>query len=777
MSLLNNSNAIPTVGGGYNLNNSLRFRSSASAHLSRTNGANGNLKTFTFSCWIKYSNLGGGDLWSSGNTGGGGDAISFRSDNKLNFALSGANKLTTDAVYRDPSAWYHIVLAFDTSQATASNRIKLYVNGEQITSFSTASYPALNTNAVYFNTTTIQYLAEGYSLSLDCYLTEVNFVDGQALTPSDFGEYNEDTGVWQPIKYTGTYGTNGFYLKGRGTDNSGNGNNFTETNFNTTNSALTTYDIMTDVPTLTDEDTANYCVLNPNDKSGGTISNGNLTQTNSAACNTNGTIGFPSTGKFYYEVTFISASGGVIGVGASSAGQGIALEDVTRLYGYSPNGLKYTSIAGTVVGVAYGSTYTAGDIISVAFDSSTRQLTFYKNNVSQGVAFTVDSGYTYLPQFHLNNASINVNFGQRPFAYTPPAGYLKLNTFNLPDSSIVDGSENFNTVLYTGDGAATKDIIGVGFQPDFTWIKVRNNSGSHMLTDAVRGAGLTYLHSNSTEAENSDGSTYGYLDSFDADGFGVTHGANGNWTNRSGWTYAAWNWKAGGTAVSNTDGTIGTSQVSANTTAGFSVGTYSGDGTNANKTVGHGLGVVPEMIIVKSRSEAARNWLIWHKDLNDNDKAFLFNTDAAADNRFGPNAPTTTVFGAYGGQGNRGTSTMVFYAFASVEGYSKIGSYTGNGSADGPFIYTGFKPAFIMFRSTILCNWVIVDSARSTYNVMDDSLYPNTGGTEITTITDVDFLSNGFKWRANLPNETNASGQTYIYMAFAENPFKNSLAR
>ena len=215
------------------------------------------------------------------------------------------------------------------------------------------------------------------------------------------------------------------------------------------------------------------------------------------------------------------------------------------------------------------------------------------------------------------------------------------------------------------------------------------------------------------------------------------------------------------------------STVSANPSTGFSIATLTGN--NTVSTVGHGLGVAPKLVIVKNRDYAA-NWNVWATGFSGNEYLLLNSiaVKASFTNNWG-STPTTDVFGVGNNNGTNGnTNGMVAYSFAEVEGYSKIGSYTGNSSTNGPFIYTGFRPAFIMFRSTILCNWVIVDSARSTFNVMDDSLYPNTSGSEITTITAVDFLSNGFKWRANLPNETNASGQTYIYIAFAENPFVTS---
>jgi hypothetical protein len=543
---------------------------------------------------------------------------------------------------------------------------------------------------------------------------------------------------------------------------------------------------MSDVPTLTDEDTANFAVINPLHIAG-TASNGNLTHTNSAGGswqNSFGTIHI-SSGKWYWEGT---VSGGIYHT------IGVATSEIPLTYGWgtpsSGSAFAYIDTSGNKIGPtgygggsSYGASFTSGDVIGVALDSNSGTLTFYKNGVSQGVAFSSGLASTLVsPIFgEYNSVSWDINFGQRPFAYTPPTGFKKLNTFNLPDSSIVDGSKNFNTVTYTGQTASSTFIdngdgtwsqTGLNFPPDFVWSKSRSGVKSHILQDSVRGPQL-YLQSNATSLEASNTQT---VRSFDTNGY--TIGSTGTFVNESGVSFAAWTWKAGGTAVSNTDGDI-TSTVSANPTAGFSVVTYSG--SNTVGTVGHGLGVVPNMIIVKRTNSGTDGWQTYHSSLGNTGLLYLNSTQAVVTGvgTWQSTTPTTTKFYLEIGSGgvNASGGTYVAYCFADVEGYSKIGSYTGNGSADGPFVYTGFKPAFIMFRSTSLCNWVIVDTARSTYNVIDDSLYPNTNGAEITTITDVDFLSNGFKWRGVLANETNASGQTYIYMAFAENPFKNSLAR
>ena len=434
-------------------------------------------------------------------------------------------------------------------------------------------------------------------------------------------------------------------------------------------------------------------------------------------------------------------------------------------YGYSATARKYNSASYS----SYGATYTTGDVIGVALDMDAGTLTFYKNGTSQGVAYTGLSG-TFAPAFSMNQSSqISVNFGQRPFAYTPPTGHLKLNTFNLPDSSITDGSQYMNPVLYTGDGVNGRSITGVGFNPNFLWIKDRSSANRHSLHDIIRGAGKRLI-SDGTDAESSTGSH----PSFITDGFTIPSSTA---YNSSGNSYVAWNWRGSdSTAVSNTDGTI-TSTVSANTTSGFSVVTYTGNST-AGSTVGHGLGAKPDVILLKSRSDAD-NWRGYHSALGATKDIVLNTTSSASTNssRWNNTEPTSSVFTIGIDDGvNENGDNFVAYCFAEVEGFSKIGSYEGNGSADGPFVYTGFRPAFVLFKNADDSRqWGIVDTSRSTYNQTNATLEPSTSNAE-NPYDDFDFLSNGFKPRTTDPG-SNRSGYTIIYMAFAENPFKNSLAR
>jgi len=349
----------------------------------------------------------------------------------------------------------------------------------------------------------------------------------------------------------------------------------------------------------------------------------------------------------------------------------------------------------------------------------------------------------------------------------------------MPFSNIDKPSKYFNTLTYTGDAVSPRTVTGVGFKPDFTWIKNRTRAGSSALNDNVRGAGLNKeLSSETTNAEgNNGGSGYGYISAFASDGFTLTTGSTAyDIVNRSGDSYVSWNWLASNTTASNTSGSI-TSTVSVNTTSGFSIVSYAGTGTTA--TVGHGLGVAPKMIIVKNRNASpAESWAVYHSTLGTNKYLLLNTSDASATSTgmWNNTAPTSTVFSLYNEEKTNKVSTnLIAYCFAEVKGFSKFGSYTGNGSADGTFVYTGFKPAFILRKASSTTGyWNLHDNKRDTYNLSYLRLFPDLNGSEATsTDNSLDILSNGFKCRAT-NTDTNGSGSTYIYMAFAENPFVSS---
>ena len=332
-------------------------------------------------------------------------------------------------------------------------------------------------------------------------------------------------------------------------------------------------------------------------------------------------------------------------------------------------------------------------------------------------------------------------------------------------------SDYFNTITYTGDGN-TRSLTGVGFQPDWVWVKERNGTNSHNLWDIVRGA-TKGIFSDQTTAELTNAAS-GYLTSFDSDGFSVQAGAGSiDNLNRSSGTYVAWNWYTGATASSNTDGSI-TSSVSVSTDAGFSIVSYTGTGSAA--TIGTGLNAVPKIVITRNR-DSATNWCVYSSEVG-NTKALFLNLNNAPDTStqyWNDTTPTSSVFSVGTNTGtNKSGDGFVAYCFAEKQGYSKFGSYTGNGNTDGTFVYLGFRPAWVMRKVATggTGGWAIYDNKREPENVMDKELFADTSSAE-GSFTQMDFLSNGFKFRTS-NSAGNGSGQTYIYMAFAESPFVNS---
>lgn len=763
---------------GYQISRSVRLRSSASAYFNRTPAGAGNRQIFTWSSWVKIGALSTApSIFTAGasSTTTGFLTLYIETTNALGVVVrDGATTKTflTTALYRDLSAWYHVVIAVDTTQTTAANQIKLYVNGSLVSwGSSTALTVNLNTSV---NDTVAQQIGVYRSSTgvfqnyFDGYLTEINFIDGQALTPSSFGETNPVTGVWQPKKYTGTYGTNGFYLNFSdnsnntaatiGKDSSGNGNNWTPNNISVT--AGVTYDSMLDVPTPWGDGgngRGNYAVISPlSGDTTATVTNGNLTVAGGNASGNSrfGSIGV-SSGKWYWEHTVTTAgSGGQISGITSDNNQTTGL---TGVRGYYYNGNKYTDSTAA----AYGASFTTGDVIGVALDLDGGTLTFYKNNVSQGTAFTGLSG-TYYPLARGGNpataAVINMNFGQRPFAYTPPSGFKALNTQNLPTPTILKGNQYFDVLTYTGNGTLGRTVSGSQFQPDFVWAKSRTGTGfNHLLMDSVRGASKA-LMSNQTQAELTDRG----IATFNSNGFTLdSQTASRDEINTNTHAEIAWLWKEGATQ-------------------GFDIVTYTGTGANA--TVGHGLGVAPSMIIVKNRNYAG-SWRVYQSVLGNTQNLRLNLTNAAATDSsiWNNTSPTSSVF-TVGNDAdvNRNGDSLVAYLFAEVAGFSRFGSYTGNGSADGPFVFCGFRPRFVMIKRTDSTGvWTMIDTARDQYNLSQAMLGAQSSAAEVAA-AEVDVLSNGFKYRgssANVAYDHNVSGATYIFAAFAENPFKYSLAR
>jgi hypothetical protein len=794
MGVPGNANALllaSAAGGAYQITRSLRFNAPDSAYLSRTPSVAGNRKTWTWAGWVKRSGLGTDQGLIEGFVNSNAWTTFFvNSSNELQFQTFANGSLNllwkTVAVFRDPSAWYHVVITNDTTQASSSNAVKIYVNGIQqtlTTTFSTGSY--LQNRDLDINSTASQRMGVwGFTNTyLSGYLADVHFIDGQALDPSSFTETDATTGQLIPKAYTGSYGTNGAQLNFAdnssntattlGKDTSGNGNNWTPNNLSVTAGAGN--DSLVDVPTngaQTDtgaggEVRGNYCTLNPLHNPGGsTLSNGNLDCT-TASTGWGRVVGSiaVSSGKWYWEILAVNtATDLLVGIAPSS-------EFLASALGYTVGSYAYINFNGNKVNnsslSSYGSTWTANDVIGVALDLDAGTLVFYKNGVGQGTAFSGLSG-SFVPAVSdggTGTSSFTANFGQRPFAYTAPSGFKALNTANLPAPVVTKPSDLFDVKLWTGN-SSTQSISNINFSPDFVWIKCRNSSvPSHCLFDTIRGA-TKGLHSNETVAEWTAAST---LTAFNSDGFSL---GNDGFVNDSARTYAAWAWDAGSSTVTNTQGSI-SSQVRANASAGFSVVTYTGNGTTG--TVGHGLGVAPGMVIIKSRSDGAANWTVWHSGLTNGYYIYLNTTGAqtntSASQFFGNTSttvnPSSTVItlGGANAVNNSSPATYVAYCFAPVAGYSAFGSYTGNGTTNRNFIYTGFTPRTLIVKRTSSSgtNWRIIVPGQV-------FLSPNTADSEYASLPGpIQALANGFEIFGGA--DINDASQTYIYAAFAESPF------
>jgi hypothetical protein len=776
---------------GYNLTRSLRTRASASAYLSRTPATAGNQRTWTYSNWITRGTLGATqNLFTVGTGSGLYFYLRFLSTDVLEvftYDATGATfvwQLQTTQVFRDPSAWYHIVISTDTTQATAANRVKIYINGTQVTALAIATYPSLNYDTRY-NVNVASYINSYVgSAYFDGYITELNSVDGQALTPSSFGSTNALTGVWQPARYTGSYGTNGFYLNftdnsalttssnvGLGKDFSGNGNYWTTNNISIT--AGVTYDSMTDVPMLTSATAANFAVINPLAAAVGTASNGNLSWTCGASNgNFRGSIAIPASGKFYFEGTVLTTTSASVsisfGVAASTASlttQG-AQSTLYQLFSASTG---VVSINGSNVGTL--GTFSANDVLQVAVDVTNSKLWLGKNNVF----YDSTGGTTGNPTTGANPVTtnsvvgsfafgscyqdtLNANFGQRPFSYTPPTGFVAINTYNLPDSTIQQGNKVMDATLYTGTGSTQNIANAAGFYPDLTWIKSRSAATNNVWYDSNRGV-TKQIISNSPGGNETTESTG--LTTFNSNGFTVGSLAALN-TNAA--TYVAWQFKAGaGTNITNTAGSI-TSTVSVDASAGFSIVKLTPPASTA--TVGHGLGVAPSFILMAPRQSNYNYWFAYLSGLGATKYISMVRGEVNTFALWNNTAPTSSVF-SIASNFNSVSTDWVAYCWAEISGYSAFRVIPD--VTTGTFVYLGFRPKFLMYKRQNAGFWFIKDSSRSPFNVATTDLRYNDASAE-TTGGSIDFVSNGFVAKSLIGTNT-------MVLAFAENPFKNSLAR
>jgi hypothetical protein len=705
-------------------NKSLRIRSGN--YLSKGTSAVSTEKLWTYSIWVKRGTLTGNQHIFSYSSGSASYSTLYFTGDTLTYAQADggviAFSLVTTQVFRDPSAWYHIVLVYDSNQSTATNRVKLYANGSSCVLIGT--YPSLSLGSYVTNPGSTAAAIGKYAGAaieyFDGYIGEVNFVTGIALTPPFFGQINTLNGSWTPKKYTGTYNTNGFYLRFADVANLGRDFSGQENSWTTNGISLTlgvTYDSVLDIPTN------NYCVLNPIDKTTtATLGSGNLQTSSAASQNAIGSISMDS-GSWYWEVFFSAAT-------------------ADQLIGVYKNTALAVAITPTT------------SVIGVSFNADIGELKYTTDGTTYSLLSNTATGGGYLPYVgSLTNAKIiYANFGQRPFTYNPPNGFSNLCSSSLPTPLVVNGASAIAATTYSGNAAArsiSNAVNTISFQPDFVWIKGRSGATDNALYDVARGTTLD-LVSNSIAVETTQATG---LTAFNSTGFAIGTLAK---LNTSAATYIAWQWKKGATQ-------------------GFDIVTYVGNATV--RTISHNLGAKPGMIIVKGR-DFNLNWVVYHQSIGATKQLFLNSSDASSTNiaYWNNTEPTSSVFTVgTAAEVNNSPRNLVAYCFAEVVGFSKFGSYTGNASADGPFVYCGFRPRFIIIKNTTSAgnNWISYDTTRSPFNVVSNYLLASSAAAEGTTIS-IDVLSNGFKIRtATLSNN---NGDVYAFAAWAENSIKYALA-
>jgi len=773
------------VGGKsqYKITRSTRLASVALWHYVRQFGGVGNPLKWTFSAWVKRGGVLGlhaalfSAFWYTGplNRQHG---IRFTDTDQLELFFywdTGyiAQKVTTQ-VFRDTSAWYHIVGVWDTGNAVASERLRLFVNGSRIGSFATSMDPVLSQAGLinYPDATNIYHTigamtAPGWSPPylhyFDGFLAEVNFVDGLALDASAFGEFDQVIGAWIPKKYTGSYGVSGAYLKftnnasqaALATDYSGLNNHW--------NTSVAIQDNVVDVPTnyADTRPRGNYCILNVNDGAGAallTVREGGIVVATAGVTSpwrsVNGTHAFPTAGDWYFEVyvnALPSADAGMIGVASADLPRPVFVGGSVGSVSWHSQGNVFQD--GVVVPPG-NTAYVAGNIIGVRVNNGV--VTFYKNGVAQLVSGSITSRWTPCLSVHYMGTLYSLLTGSvQALYYAAPAGSQMLCTQNLPEPVIKRTDDYHLAAQRIGTGAAYA-VSGRRFAPNVVWTKNLTYANYPALADTVRGPNVnTYSNVNWAEGVT-DGIT-----SFNADGWAGNPGTDTNW-NRTGDYFADWIWKNA-------------------PLAGVQALTWTGNG--GTQIVPHNLGVKPGMIIFKNRSVTGDpgDWIVYHWNFGATQFCYFNKTDAASGSGtlWNSTEPTSTGF-TVGPHPNVNTAGQLYHAllFAEVPGFSRVWSYTGTGTADGQYVHCGFRPRTILFKSNVIGHgWVFRDSGRSG-NINPDvwNIYPGLDLVQNGSGPPLDLLSNGFKFRG--PDVGfNGAGAAIIFAAWAETPAKYARAR
>ena len=768
------------------MTNSLTFDSETETYFNLTTAASGyDDEEFIISVWVKRTSIDQGILCMAGPDTTDYTILYFDSSYQLAWKQVESSVTTQDltsvAIYRDCSQWYHIVASYDSAQGASIDRIKMWVNGSQITL--TENTPVPGNDKAFWNANSKAHKLGVLHLSntpFDGYMADFIAIDGLSIQQSDFaitdfGQFED--GVWKPKAFSGPYG-DGWHLDFEdsgdlGNDISGNDHHFTPNNFVAGDQVV-------------DKPENNYCTLDINSTRANisVLAEGGLSPRDAAAAwHTSCGTFLMKTGKWYFEldagaddaslmpgVLAVDEHGGAIIDADQHVGQ------VLRGYGLLMNGAGNPfTIYNNNVGVNDDNlpAPAANDILMVAFDADAGKVWFGVDGTwgdfgATGVGdpangtnpcYTISNPelYDFVPAVSVYaHETALVNFGQRTFAHTPPTGFLALCADNIDEPTVVQpDAEAFTAKLYEGSGVQ-KSVTGIGFQPDFVWIKNRDQADQHMVFDSVRGA-ENYLSTDGTDVEANDNES---LQSFDADGFtiGENLAVNTNTEN-----YVSFCEKKG---------------------ASYGLDVVEYEGTGAAHTESHGLGVVPEMIWVKS-TDAAYVWLSYHRFMDKANPADYYLVpslgNARADDAtiWNDTVPTNSVFSVGSHVAvNENLKNFVAFLWASIPGFSKAFYYVSNANVDGPYVYCGFRPRFLIIKApTSGYSWFILDTARNTVNTVDAYLLVDLPNAEVNPSTyDIDVCANGFKVRVATAG-INAGVAPHIGMAFADQPFKYSNAK